>query len=133
MFQLQNLDTEVRPYLSRWYEESVMHIHRVVQMVQSNISFLLHAVSPSAEPNVAHRVIMFSITVRAAIILQYMYMLILLVPVKRLKRLLVNQKCKPKCSNFNLKFSFACVQCEVIYCTASSFTFFHILVEAKRV
>lgn len=43
--QLQNLDTEVRPYLSRWYEESVMHIHRVVQLVQSNISFLLHAVS----------------------------------------------------------------------------------------
>lgn len=47
MFQLQNLDTEVRPYLSRWYEESVMHIYRVVQMVQSNISFLLHAVSLS--------------------------------------------------------------------------------------
>ncbi|XP_075880178.1 protein Njmu-R1 isoform X1 [Nelusetta ayraudi] len=41
--ELQNLDTEVRPYLSRWYEESVMHIYRVVQMVQSNISFLLHA------------------------------------------------------------------------------------------
>uniref|UniRef100_A0A3Q2Q8V6 Chromosome 17 open reading frame 75 n=1 Tax=Fundulus heteroclitus TaxID=8078 RepID=A0A3Q2Q8V6_FUNHE len=33
----------LRPYLSRWYEESVMHIHRVVQLVQSNISFLLHA------------------------------------------------------------------------------------------
>lgn len=45
MCQLQNLDTEVRPYLSRWYEESVMHIHRVVQLVQSNINFLLHAVS----------------------------------------------------------------------------------------
>lgn len=45
-WQLQNLDTEVRPYLSRWYEESVMHIHRVVQLAQSNISFLLHAVSP---------------------------------------------------------------------------------------
>lgn len=44
-YQLQNLETEVRPYLSRWYEESVMHIHRVVQLVQSNISFLLHAVS----------------------------------------------------------------------------------------
>lgn len=58
MFQLQNLDTEVRPYLSRWYEESVMHIYRVVQMVQSNISFLLHAVSPK-EPHVAHRVMMF--------------------------------------------------------------------------
>ncbi|PWA19210.1 hypothetical protein CCH79_00014582 [Gambusia affinis] len=38
-----NLETEVRPYLSRWYEESVMHIYRVVQLVQSNISFLLHA------------------------------------------------------------------------------------------
>lgn len=45
VYQLQNLETEVRPYLSRWYEESVMHIHRVVQLVQSNISFLLHAVS----------------------------------------------------------------------------------------
>lgn len=45
VFQLHNLETEVRPYLSRWYEESVMHIHRVVQLVQSNISFLLHAVS----------------------------------------------------------------------------------------
>ncbi|KAM4597904.1 protein Njmu-R1 [Polymixia lowei] len=41
--ELQNLDTEVRPYLSRWYEESVMHIHRVVQLVQGSISFLLHA------------------------------------------------------------------------------------------
>ncbi|CAB1459082.1 unnamed protein product [Pleuronectes platessa] len=41
--ELQNLETEVRPYLSRWYEESVMHIYRVVQLVQSNISFLLHA------------------------------------------------------------------------------------------
>ncbi|KAF7221103.1 protein Njmu-R1 [Nothobranchius furzeri] len=41
--ELQNLETEVRPYLSRWYEESVMHIFRVVQLVQSNISFLLHA------------------------------------------------------------------------------------------
>lgn len=41
--ELQNLETEIRPYLSRWYEESVMHIYRVVQLVQSNISFLLHA------------------------------------------------------------------------------------------
>ncbi|XP_039980295.1 protein Njmu-R1 isoform X1 [Xiphias gladius] len=41
--ELRNLETEVRPYLSRWYEESVMHIYRVVQLVQSNISFLLHA------------------------------------------------------------------------------------------
>ncbi|XP_070837799.1 protein Njmu-R1 isoform X3 [Chaetodon trifascialis] len=41
--ELQNLETEVRPYLSRWYEESVMHIYRVVQLVQSNISFCLHA------------------------------------------------------------------------------------------
>eukprot|EP00064_Thunnus_orientalis_P010532 superscaffoldBa00001438_g10558 len=43
LLALQNLETEVRPYLSRWYEESVMHIYRVVQLVQSNISFLLHA------------------------------------------------------------------------------------------
>nr|XP_043906294.1 protein Njmu-R1 isoform X3 [Solea senegalensis] len=41
--ELQNLETEVRPYLSRWFDESVMHIYRVVQLVQSNISFLLHA------------------------------------------------------------------------------------------
>ncbi|KAM9456942.1 protein Njmu-R1 [Clarias gariepinus] len=41
--EMQNLESEVRPYLSRWYEESVMHIHRVVQLVQANISFLLHA------------------------------------------------------------------------------------------
>ncbi|XP_061567873.1 protein Njmu-R1 isoform X1 [Cololabis saira] len=41
--KLENFDMEVRPYLSRWYEESVMHIHRVVQLVQNNISFLLHA------------------------------------------------------------------------------------------
>ncbi|XP_074553423.1 protein Njmu-R1 isoform X1 [Halichoeres trimaculatus] len=41
--ELQNLETEVRPYLSQWYEESVMHIYRVVQLVQSNISLLLHA------------------------------------------------------------------------------------------
>lgn len=41
---MQNLESEVRPYLSRWYEESVMHIHRVVQLVQANIAFLLHAV-----------------------------------------------------------------------------------------
>ncbi|XP_034046406.1 protein Njmu-R1 [Thalassophryne amazonica] len=41
--ELLNLVTEVRPYLSRWYDECVMHIYRVVQLVQSNISFLLHA------------------------------------------------------------------------------------------
>lgn len=71
MWQLQNLDTEVRPYLSRWYEESVMHIYRVVQMVQSNISFLLHAVSLSrtkgvklrlAGPNLVRSVIIFGHT-----------------------------------------------------------------------
>uniref|UniRef100_A0A8C8IX86 Protein Njmu-R1 n=1 Tax=Oncorhynchus tshawytscha TaxID=74940 RepID=A0A8C8IX86_ONCTS len=41
--ELVNLETEIRPYLSMWYEESVMHIHRVVQMVQGSISLLLHA------------------------------------------------------------------------------------------
>ncbi|XP_036445558.1 protein Njmu-R1 isoform X2 [Colossoma macropomum] len=41
--EMQNLESEVRPYLSRWYEESVMHIHRVVQLVQTNISYLLYA------------------------------------------------------------------------------------------
>ncbi|KAM9394284.1 protein Njmu-R1 isoform 1-T1 [Pholidichthys leucotaenia] len=41
--ELQNLETEVRPYLSQWYEESVMHIYRVVQLVQNDIGFLLHA------------------------------------------------------------------------------------------
>lgn len=42
--QMQNLETEVRPYLIRWYEESVMHIHRVVQLLQANVGYLLHAV-----------------------------------------------------------------------------------------
>ncbi|KAL0993089.1 hypothetical protein UPYG_G00103070 [Umbra pygmaea] len=41
--ELVNLESEIRPYLSMWYEESVMHIHRVVQMVQGDLSFLLHA------------------------------------------------------------------------------------------
>ncbi|KAJ8254424.1 hypothetical protein COCON_G00210360 [Conger conger] len=41
--ELPNLETEIRPYLSRWYEESVLHIYRVVQLVQGNISYLLHA------------------------------------------------------------------------------------------
>uniref|UniRef100_A0A672RYR5 Protein Njmu-R1-like n=1 Tax=Sinocyclocheilus grahami TaxID=75366 RepID=A0A672RYR5_SINGR len=41
--EMQNLETEVRPYVIRWYEESVMHIHRVVQLVQANIGYLLHA------------------------------------------------------------------------------------------
>ncbi|XP_053095264.1 protein Njmu-R1 isoform X2 [Pangasianodon hypophthalmus] len=41
--EMQNLESEIRPYLSRWYEESVMHIHRVVQLMQANITFLLHA------------------------------------------------------------------------------------------
>lgn len=38
-----NLEADVRPYLSMWYEESVMHIHRVVQLLQGSISFLLYA------------------------------------------------------------------------------------------
>ncbi|XP_018612441.1 protein Njmu-R1 [Scleropages formosus] len=41
--ELQNLETEIRPYLSRWYEESVMHVHRVVQLVQGDVAYLLHA------------------------------------------------------------------------------------------
>ncbi|XP_049323757.1 protein Njmu-R1 isoform X2 [Astyanax mexicanus] len=41
--EMQNLESEVRPYLSLWYEESVMHIHRVVQLLQNNIGYLLHA------------------------------------------------------------------------------------------
>ncbi|KAK1799087.1 hypothetical protein P4O66_007355 [Electrophorus voltai] len=40
---MQNLESEVRPYLSLWYEESVMHVHRVVQLVQANVAYLLHA------------------------------------------------------------------------------------------
>ncbi|KAM8824971.1 protein Njmu-R1 isoform 1-T1 [Synchiropus picturatus] len=39
----ENLESELRPYLSQWYEESVMHICRVVQLLQNQISFLLHA------------------------------------------------------------------------------------------
>ncbi|XP_051994381.1 protein Njmu-R1-like isoform X1 [Xyrauchen texanus] len=41
--EMQNLEMDVRPYLNRWYEESVMHIHRVVQLLQANIGYLLHA------------------------------------------------------------------------------------------
>ncbi|RXN12863.1 Njmu-R1-like isoform X2 [Labeo rohita] len=41
--EMHNLETEVRPYLNRWYEESVMHIHRVVQLLQANVGYLLHA------------------------------------------------------------------------------------------
>ncbi|XP_026888024.2 protein Njmu-R1 [Electrophorus electricus] len=41
--EMQNLESEVRPYLSLWYEESVMHVHRVVQLVQANVAYLLHA------------------------------------------------------------------------------------------
>ncbi|XP_042576353.1 protein Njmu-R1-like isoform X2 [Cyprinus carpio] len=41
--EMQNLEAEVRPYLNRWYEESVMHIHRVVQLLQANVGYLLHA------------------------------------------------------------------------------------------
>ncbi|XP_016427965.1 protein Njmu-R1-like isoform X3 [Sinocyclocheilus rhinocerous] len=41
--EMQNLETQVRPYVIRWYEESVMHIHRVVQLVQANVGYLLHA------------------------------------------------------------------------------------------
>ncbi|KAJ8251651.1 hypothetical protein GJAV_G00223660 [Gymnothorax javanicus] len=32
--ELPNLETEIRPYLSRWYEESVLHVYRVVQLLQ---------------------------------------------------------------------------------------------------
>jgi len=39
-----NLETDVRPYLNQWYEESVMHIHRVVHLLQGNVGYLLHAV-----------------------------------------------------------------------------------------
>ncbi|XP_068606398.1 protein Njmu-R1 [Brachionichthys hirsutus] len=52
--ELQNLETEVRPCLSRWYEESVMHIHRVVQLVQSDVGFLLHAALSHTHVEVHH-------------------------------------------------------------------------------
>ncbi|XP_057202881.1 protein Njmu-R1 isoform X1 [Triplophysa rosa] len=41
--EMENLETDLRPYLSCWYEEAVMHIHRVVQLLQPNIGYLLHA------------------------------------------------------------------------------------------
>ncbi|XP_051571497.1 protein Njmu-R1-like isoform X2 [Myxocyprinus asiaticus] len=41
--EMQNLEMDVRPYLKRWYEESVMHIHRVVQLLQAKVGYLLHA------------------------------------------------------------------------------------------
>ncbi|KAK2893929.1 protein Njmu-R1 isoform X2 [Channa argus] len=50
----QNLETEVRPYLSQWYEESVMHIYRVVQLVQKRIKFLLYAALSHTHVEVIH-------------------------------------------------------------------------------
>ncbi|KAA0705807.1 Protein Njmu-R1 [Triplophysa tibetana] len=41
--RMGSLETVVRPYLSCWYEEAVMHIHRVVQLLQPNVGYLLHA------------------------------------------------------------------------------------------
>ncbi|XP_041078250.1 protein Njmu-R1 [Polyodon spathula] len=41
--ELSDLETHIRPYLSSWYEECVMHIQRVVQLTQDKVSFLLHA------------------------------------------------------------------------------------------
>lgn len=41
--EMLNLETYIRPYLNCWYEESVMHIHRVVLLLQANVGYLLHA------------------------------------------------------------------------------------------
>ncbi|XP_066560325.1 protein Njmu-R1 isoform X2 [Amia ocellicauda] len=41
--EVSGLEGAVGPYLSGWYEDSVMHIQRVVQLVQDNVCFLLHA------------------------------------------------------------------------------------------
>lgn len=41
--EMLNLETHIRPYLNCWYDESVMHIHRVVLLLQANVGYLLHA------------------------------------------------------------------------------------------
>ncbi|KAG7268195.1 hypothetical protein CRUP_029810 [Coryphaenoides rupestris] len=51
---LTNLETEIRPYLSLWYEESVLHVQRVVQLVQGRICFLLHAALSHTHVEVVH-------------------------------------------------------------------------------
>ncbi|XP_069808130.1 protein Njmu-R1 [Dendropsophus ebraccatus] len=41
--QMGNLESEVRPHLSSWFEDSVLPIHRVVKLFQEKLAFLLHA------------------------------------------------------------------------------------------
>lgn len=41
--QMGNLESEVRPHLSCWFEDSVLPIHRVVNVFQEKLAYLLHA------------------------------------------------------------------------------------------
>ncbi|KAM4692562.1 protein Njmu-R1 [Rhinophrynus dorsalis] len=41
--QMCNLESDIRPHLSSWFEESVLPIHRVVGLFQEKIAYLLHA------------------------------------------------------------------------------------------
>ncbi|XP_056408927.1 protein Njmu-R1, partial [Hyla sarda] len=41
--QLGNLESEVRPHLGGWFEDTVMPVHRVVNLFQEKLAYLLHA------------------------------------------------------------------------------------------
>ncbi|KAM3920885.1 protein Njmu-R1 [Leptodactylus fuscus] len=41
--EMADLDSEVRPHLSSWFEDSVLPIHRVVNLFQEKLAYLLHA------------------------------------------------------------------------------------------
>ncbi|XP_063816970.1 protein Njmu-R1 [Pseudophryne corroboree] len=41
--QMNNLESDIRPYLSSWFEDSVLPIHRVVNLFQEKFAYLLHA------------------------------------------------------------------------------------------
>ncbi|KAG9468576.1 hypothetical protein GDO78_022417 [Eleutherodactylus coqui] len=43
--QVRDLQLEIRAHLSCWYEDSVLPIHRVVNLFQEKLAYLLHAVS----------------------------------------------------------------------------------------
>ncbi|XP_043923988.1 protein Njmu-R1 [Protopterus annectens] len=41
--EMNNLESCVRPYLTKWFEECVLHVQRVAELFQTKISILLHA------------------------------------------------------------------------------------------
>ncbi|XP_018429303.1 PREDICTED: protein Njmu-R1 [Nanorana parkeri] len=41
--QMGNLDSDIRPHLSSWFEVSILPIQRIVNLFQEKLSYLLHA------------------------------------------------------------------------------------------